>query len=70
MPATVMTLRPASTLTMALGRAYGCSTFSISTAETYCSGTTRVSKPRAPVAVPVRAGTAPLATAASAGTML
>ena len=32
--ATVMTLRPLSTLTMALGRAYGLRIFSISAAET------------------------------------
>ncbi len=47
----VITLRPLSTLTIALGRAYGSSTFFISVAEMNCSGMTRTSKPRAAGAV-------------------
>lgn len=54
---------------MALGRAYGSSTFFISVAEMNCSGTTRTSKPRALAAGAVLGATVP-ASAWSAATML
>ncbi|KAG1077127.1 hypothetical protein G6F40_017168 [Rhizopus arrhizus] len=54
---------------MALGRAYGSSTFFISRAEMNCSGITRTSKPRALAAGAVLGATVP-ASAWSAATML
>lgn len=69
MPPRVITLREASVPTMAFGRAYGSSTFFISLAEMYFSGTTRTSKPRAADGEAVLGATVP-ASAWSAGTML